>query len=66
LTAWSRLLYPYLRAPARFAGIDREVHIPQSMHVDITGAVGSRNALKPDDWFGHISPSRPASETRLR
>src|SRR5207302_9353358 len=21
---WSRLLYPYLRAPARFAGIDRE------------------------------------------
>ena len=21
---WSRLLYPYLRAPARFAGVDRE------------------------------------------
>src|ERR1019366_6986883 len=24
LCHWSRLLYPYLRAPARFAGVDRE------------------------------------------
>ena len=26
LCHWSRLLYPYLRQPARFAGIDREEH----------------------------------------
>jgi SAM-dependent methyltransferase len=40
LCHWSRLLYPYLRAPARFAGVDREARW-------VTEAAGSFRRLFP-------------------
>ena len=40
LCHWSRLLYPYLSAPARFAGVDREVRW-------VTEATGSFRRLFP-------------------
>ena len=43
LCHWSRLLYPYLRAPARFAGVDRE----------------ERWAAEAARSFGHAFPQVP-------
>ena len=65
---WSRLLYPYLRAPARFAGIDREPkwvaeaaqifstafpHVPPDL---LTFAQGDASKIPlPDDSFDVVT-----------